>query len=190
MSKELDNKLKATLVKIYVSNVFKGTGFFITPQGHILTAHHVIGDYAGKQIKIVSQRHGTFIATLDQNKTCRGSDLVVLKINFDKDQLVLDCVPLSINLPEERVKLLGIGYPQATEYPETLKEAIFEGHFIRCCNPQTFEVNNAIQGGGQSGGLIYNLETHRVIGVAKAIHNDNVMKNTGLASRLDELFNS
>jgi len=189
MSKELDNKLTSTLVKIYVSNIFKGTGFFITPQGHILTAHHVIADYAGKQIKVVSQRHGSFIANLDQKKNCRGADLTILKINFDKDQLVLDCVPLSINLPEERVKLLGVGYPQATEHPETLKEAIFEGQFVRCCNSQTFEVNNAIQGGGQSGGLIYNLETHRVIGVAKAIHNDNVMKNTGLASRLDELFN-
>ena len=190
MSKKLDNKLKATLVKIYVSNIFKGTGFFITPQGHILTAHHVIDDYAGKQIKVVSQRHGEFRnVTLEKHKTCRSADLIILKINFDKDQLVLDCVPLSINLPEERVKLLGIGYPRGTEQPETLKEAIFEGHFIRCCNPQTFEVNNAIQGAGQSGGLIYNLETHRVIGVAKAIHDGNVMKNTGLASRLDELFN-
>ncbi len=191
MSKELDNKLKATLVKIYVSNIFKGTGFFITPQGHILTAHHVIDDYAGKQIKVVSQRHGEFRnVTLEKHKTCRSADLIILKINFDKDQLVLDCVPLSINLPEERVKLLGIGYPLGTEHPEMLKEAILEGQFIRCCNPQTFEVNNAIQGAGQSGGLIYNLETHRVIGVAKAIHDGNVMKNTGLASRLDELFNS
>ena len=188
MPKELDNKLTATLVKIYISNVFKGTGFFITPQGHILTAYHVIGDYAGNDIEVVSKRHGKFRATLEQLKNCRGSDLAVLKINFDKNQLVLDCVPLSINLPEERVKLLGVGYPKGTEHPEMLTEAIFEGHFIRCCNPQTFEVNNAIQGAGQSGGLIYNLETHRVIGVAKAIHEGNIMKNMGLASRLDELF--
>jgi len=70
MPKELDNKLTATLVKIYVSNVFKGTGFFITPQGHILTAYHVIGDYAGQDIEVVSKRHGKFRATLEQLKNC------------------------------------------------------------------------------------------------------------------------
>jgi hypothetical protein len=56
---------------------------------------------------------------------------------------------------------------------------------------------NAIQGQGQSGGLIYHFATQRLVGLAKAVYGnfdeetkkyDEVLKNEGLAVRFEALF--
>jgi len=188
MSNMLEKQLKATLVKIYVSGKFEGTGFFITPKGHILTAYHVLDDYAGKKIKVVSEKCGTFTNVQVFNKECRGHDLTVLKIEFDRKQIKLDCVPLSKHLPEEeRFEVLGAGFPLANEDPERMKAAIYDGNFVRPSSDfKTFEVDHAIQGKGQSGGLIYDVKNRRVIGVVGQVHEN--IKNSGLAEPLTELF--
>jgi len=52
---------------------------------------------------------------------------------------------------------------------------------------EAFETT-AIEGQGQSGGLIYHVPTQRLIGLAKAIYNNDVTKTTGIAVCFDELF--
>ena len=52
---------------------------------------------------------------------------------------------------------------------------------------EAFETN-AIEGQGQSGGLIYHVATERLIGLATNIYNNEVTKTTGIAARFDKLF--
>ena len=66
-------------MKILVDDNFQGTGFFITPDGYVLTAYHCIGAYFTK-IAIHSPFYGEIIAQLDADKSLKEFDIAVLKV--------------------------------------------------------------------------------------------------------------
>ena len=87
--------LEQATVKILTTSGFKGTGFFINPDGYILTAWHCIAEVIPMPFSIITVETidgKTFTAQLDQQKSVQASDIAVLKI----DSIPEHCVPLGL----------------------------------------------------------------------------------------------
>jgi len=182
--------LEKTTVKISTTSGFKGTGFFITPDGYILTAWHCISETIPLSTTITVETFAGEIlknVQLDQEKSLPGYDIAALKI----EHTTKDCVPLGLITEEHKGgSIIAVGYPAA--YIEGRGIGVYDGIINQLLklpetNIEAFETN-AIEGQGQSGGLIYHVATQRLIGLATDIYNNDVTKTTGIAVRFDKLF--
>jgi hypothetical protein len=182
--------LEKATVKISTTSGFKGTGFFITPDGYILTAWHCIGETIPLSTTIIVKTFDgkTFEnVPLDKEKSLQDYDIAVLKIEYTTE----NSVPLGlITEAHKGDDVIAVGYPAG--YIEGRDIGVYQGIINQLLKlPKTqieaFETN-AIEGKGQSGGLIYHVATQRLIGLAKEIYNNDVTKTTGNAVRFDELF--
>lgn len=45
-AKRIEQYIRNATVKLYVNGSFIGTGFFISPEGYVLTAYHCVGGEA------------------------------------------------------------------------------------------------------------------------------------------------
>jgi len=182
--------LEKATVKISTTSGFKGTGFFITPDGYILTAWHCIKEKIlfSATITVETFDGETFEnVRLDQEKSLQDHDIAVLKIEY----MTENCVPLGlITEAHKGDEVIAVGYPAA--YIEGRGIGVYKGIINQLLKlPKTqidaFETT-AIEGQGQSGGLIYHVATERLIGLATNIYNNEVTKTTGIAARFDKLF--
>jgi S1-C subfamily serine protease len=188
LKKHIHRELTGASVKIFeqVGNnyEFRGTGFFITPDGYLLTAYHCVKD-APDDIFVKTHFDGQFKAVLDQRKSLRDSeyDIAVLKIDYQPNHYL----PLGIVTDEHITdEIVAVGYP-AGHKPENTQIKIFMGRISGFRTDNKIE-NDAVKGQGQSGGLVYHYKTHRVIGLATAGYKPEVILNTGLATRFQPLF--
>lgn len=178
--------LNAT-VKIWVDGEFQGTGFFIAPDGHVLTAYHCIGKPPPKQIVVETRFNGKFVAQLDNNKSLPDIhyDIAVLEI-FGNYQPA-EYLPLGfIDNRHVGDDIVALGCPAGTK-PENAQIGVYFGKISRLRPDNRFE-NDAMKGPGQSGGPVYHYATHRVIGLAAAVYDPAVMVNVGLSVRFEPLF--
>jgi len=183
----LEKTLAKATVKIFVGNNFKGTGFFISADGYILTAFHVVKLYLlGITVQTFSGEQ--YIAQFDEQKSLPDQDLAVLKIQINQAQ----AVPLGmISSQQITDAVLSVGYPlgdrtdspHLADYPHS---GIYCGTIFRLRDDGKIETD-AVRGVGQSGGLLYHFSSRRVIGVAVEGYKPDRMI-AGLAQRLDFLF--
>jgi tetratricopeptide (TPR) repeat protein len=180
-------ELEKATVKISTTSGFKGTGFFISPDGYILTAWHCIAEIIPMPFSTISVETidgKTFDAQLDKEKSIPDSDIAVLKINSTTDY----CVPLGLVIEEHKgSEVMAVGY--AAGYIEGRGMGVYEGIINQFVGTDKIEVP-AIQGSGQSGGLVYHFATQRVIGIAIEVYHGTVLNNEGLAVRLEALFDN
>jgi tetratricopeptide (TPR) repeat protein len=182
--------LEQATVKISTTSGFKGTGFFINPDGYILTAWHCIAEVIPMPFSIITVETiegQTFTAQLAQDKSIQASDIAVLKIDYTTEH----CVPLGLITEKNRGDgVIAIGYPAA--YIEGRGIGVYAGIINQLLKPEKTAIDEfettAIEGQGQSGGLIYHFETQRLIGLAKKIYLNEVTKTTGVAVRFESLF--
>jgi len=188
LKKTIHRELTDASVKIFEKvgekYEFRGTGFFITPNGYLLTAYHCVGE-SPDDIFIKTHFDGKYPAVLDQRKSLRDSeyDIAVLKIDYEPNHYL----PLGM-VSDEHItdEIVAVGYP-AGHKPENTQIKTFIGKISGFRTDNKIE-NDAIKGQGQSGGLIYHYKTHRVIGLATAGYKSEIMLNTGLATRFEPLF--
>jgi len=177
-------ELEEATVKIATDSGFKGTGFFISTDGYILTAWHCIKEVAFQLSQTIFVEYGEgkrFEAFLDSDKSLQNHDIAVLKI----DQLTFNSVPLGlITEAHKDDEVMAVGYPAA--YIEGVGMGAYSGTITRLVKDKL--ATTVVQGQGQSGGLIYHFKTQRVIGIACEVFHDKVMKNEGLAVRFEPLF--
>lgn len=184
LRKQIDRTMENATVKISVANNFKGTGFFITPDGYVLTAYHCIGEYP-PEITVATRFDGNFTARLDADKTLKQLDIAVLKV----EHCTNDCVPLGrVSNQHKEDEIVALGHP-AGHRPENQEIATYSGKISRFCSNQQFETE-AIKGQGQSGGPVYHYQTKRVIGLAVSGYDPNETKVFGIgrAAQFDDLF--
>ncbi|MEK8021923.1 MAG: trypsin-like peptidase domain-containing protein, partial [Candidatus Parabeggiatoa sp.] len=182
--------LEQATVKILTNpGGFKGTGFFINPDGYILTAWHcLVPDInCGATITVETIEGDTFTAQLDNEKSVEDWDIAVLKI----DNTTEHCVPLGLITEENRGdEVIAIGYPAG--YIEGRGIGVYDGIINQLLKREQTDIDafetTAIEGPGQSGGLIYHFATQRLIGLAKEIYFNEITKTTGLAVRFESLF--
>jgi hypothetical protein len=185
--KYIQNALESATVKVSTQSGFKGTGFFITKDGYILTAWHCIKEIIALSFSDVTVYYDeqTFPAQLDQDKSVEGSDIAILKIDY----LPKNYLPLGLIQKEHKgQEVVAVGYPAA--YIEWINDiGVYPGTITRLvAGEKQIEIGSAIQGMGQSGGLVYHYDSQRVIGMAIEVFKEGVMKNAGLAVRFEALF--
>jgi type VI secretion system secreted protein Hcp len=187
--------LEQSTVKISTTSGFKGTGFFISPDGYILTAWHCIREVIPMPFSIITAETidgETIDAQLDKDKSIEANDIAVLKVDHKTEH----CVPLGF-VTEDNIdnKVIAVGYPAAHIDPDR-GMAVYHGRIAQLQGDK-IAIVNAIQGQGQSGGLIYHFTTQRLVGLAKEVYGkfnektqkyDEVLKNEGLAARFEALF--
>jgi hypothetical protein len=186
-------KLKQVTVKVYTSSGFKGTGFFITIDGYILTAWHCIQEVTvpsldSPDIYIECEGGGKFPARLEKDKSIKNLDIAVIKT--ETEHQTNSCIPLgSIPKNPEGDEVISVGYPGIDKNKAGI--GVYSGKITRFVD-EALEIESALQGKGQSGGLIYNWATHRIIGVVKEIYGgdgkETPLKNAGLAAKIDQLL--
>jgi len=185
LKKQIHRELTDASVKIFEkvgkNYEFRGTGFFITPDGYLLTAYHCVGE-SPDDIFVETHFDGKPKAVLDQQKSLRDFeyDIAVLKIDYKPNHYL----PLGIVCDEHKTdKLVTTGYP-AGEIADNQEIGIYFGTISRF-RGNKMEMD-AAKGPGHSGGPVYHYRTHRVIGLVSA--GSKIMFNTGFAARFDPLF--
>ncbi len=183
--KLVHRKIKNATVKIFVGGEFRGTGFFITPDGYLLTAYHCVGEYA-PDIVVKSPFKEEFKARLEKDKslTHRDFDIAVLKTDRKSE----NCLPLG-RVSKHKVidgDVIALGYP-AGKIPGNEDIGTYLGNISKF-RDNKIEIPNAIKGPGQSGGPVYHYATIKVIGLVLAGYEQDEMRDTGLAVRFDSLY--
>jgi len=187
LKKFVQDELEQITVKISTSpksTGFKGTGFFITKAGYILTAWHCIQEAVAfdSNIFIESEAGDKFLGRLDKEKSIADLDIAVIKIPDRIDH----CVPLGRVPKKSRGdEVISVGYPGIHKNKAGI--GVFSGRITRFVDYDV-EVEGAIQGQGQSGGLLYHYATHRIVGVVKEIYKEDMLRSAGLAAKVDFLF--
>jgi len=177
----LQQTLAKATVKIAIGGQFKGTGFFITPDGYILTAFHVIG-VAPPEITVQTFTGEWLPAQFDATKSLSQQDLAILRVNARPAV----CVPLGVISSQQVTdKVLSVGYPLG-DRADNPHLGFYDGSISRLRDDGKIETD-AVRGQGQSGGLLYHHASQRVIGVAVEGYKPERMI-AGLAQRLDSLL--
>lgn len=183
--KRIEQYIRNATVKIYINGSFTGTGFFISPEGYVLTAYHCVDFEAGK-IELATPFDGKVAAQLQPDKSLPAYDLAILKTNHQPSH----CIPLGRVTPD-RVsmsdRVVTIGYP-ASHLTSNQEVGTYKGYISRWRGDDLVELSDAIKGKGQSGGSVYHYGTGRVIGVVTDRYKEGTMVDSGLATRLDRLF--
>jgi len=187
LKKQIHRELTDASVKIFEkvgkNYEFRGTGFFITPDGYLLTAYHCVGE-SPDDIVVKTHFDGQFKAVLDQQKSLRDLeyDIAVLKIDYKPNHYL----PLgSVAEQHKTDQLLTTGYP-AGEIADNQEIGIYFGTISRF-RGNKIEMD-AAKGPGHSGGPVYHYRTHQVIGLISAGYKPEIIFNAGLAVRFDPLF--
>ena len=177
----LQQTLAKATVKIAIGGQFKGTGFFITPDGYILTAFHVIG-VAPPEITVQMFTGEWLPAQFDATKSLPQQDLAILRVNARPAV----CVPLGVISSQQVTDaVLSVGYPLG-DRADNPHLGFYDGSISRLRDDGKIETD-AVRGQGQSGGLLYHHASQRVIGVAVEGYKPERMI-AGLAQRLDSLL--
>jgi len=145
LKKIIHSEIEKALVKIWVNAELKGTGFFITPDGYLLTAYHCVKDYA-LGIKLETST-GDFKAKMYQPLEMVG--LAVLKANYTPSH----CVP--IGKMSEKV--------QASDEIVVLDHSAHaDSGKISRLKSNKIELSNSVE---KSGAPIFHYATRRIIGL-------------------------
>ncbi|MDM8567295.1 hypothetical protein QUF74_16810 [Candidatus Halobeggiatoa sp. HSG11] len=103
------------------------------------------------------------------------------------DHSVGSCIPLGLLSEVINVgdSVVAVGYPGGN-----INEMVghYPSHISRLSGKYKIEIPNAIKGRGQSGGPIYHYKSRRIVGIAQAGYDPDKISDTGLAIRLDLLF--
>jgi hypothetical protein len=179
----VNHLLERAVVKVLIGNVFKGTGFFISPD-YLLTAYHCLGDLVDEEnLFVENQTYGRMRVILDRDKSLRDPKLDIAVLRLADVVTVTDCLPLGVITETQRGdEILAVGYPAGT-----LSFISGEIHGFPEEFPQQF-FNNAMKAKGQSGGVVYHPTLRRVVGIALELYHQEVVANGGLAGRFDVLL--
>jgi tetratricopeptide (TPR) repeat protein len=162
MSQFLEDLLQQCTVKLTISGVSHGTGFFVAP-GLILTCAHVVKGAGGKSIQVRWQNHENWAEAVVEKSFPDPYDLALLRVT-----LPMDSNPPCVYLGEEfqpHDKLYLFGYPDEGD-PQG------EPRTFNCDGKTGSEIpwilfNLGQVRPGMSGSPLLNQQTRKVCGIVK-----------------------
>jgi len=176
----VNHLLERAVVKVLIGNVFKGTGFFISPD-YLLTAYHCLGDLVDEEnIFVENQTYERMRVILDRNKSFPSQEIDIAVLKLVSVKIINDYLPLGL-VTENHLndEILVAGYPLGGwQSPRGDIRGFSKEH------PQQF-FTNAMVAEGQSGGAVYHCKMNRIVGIALNLHRRS---RDGLAGRFDVLF--
>lgn len=149
-----------------------GTGFFITSNGYLVTAYHVIGD--ARTITVKDGGGATHAATVVAADT--HNDLIILKVDG-----VFDALPIApSNSVRPGTKVITMGFPhvdiQGGEPKVT--EGIISSSSGIDNDPTVFQISVQVQS-GNSGGPLVTMEGSVVGIINSKLNSVSMLKSTG-----------
>lgn len=122
-TKDIDRKRKAAVM---IEKFGHGSGFFITKQGHILTAAHVVGDAERIRVVTSGKKQKLVARVLRVDKT---RDVALLKLEEIPDGLDIVTLPLRAQWPSvgEDAYMIGAPYDSKTAQ-DTVTKGIISAH--------------------------------------------------------------
>ena len=154
----------------------QGTGFVISPRGHILTCEHVIGEQKAATLWIQGKRMEADVACKDKEK-----DLALLRIKTSDSfiPLVFDFK----NEPKMGDEVFTMGFPMSNILGNSprLTKGLVNSEVGLKDNPRQIQVSAEVQP-GNSGGPIFN-KNGVVIGIIQKMLNRSQNANFGLKSK-------
>jgi len=149
--------------------VSSGSGFFVSEDGYILTAEHVVHNALDKIVVFVLngnklEPHSGKIISINED-----ADVALLKIE-GKDYNYLDFEEKEI---KDGMDIGFIGYPLGIQYPVTHKGILsgrISSKYPEKLNPVNIFMINAFVNSGNSGGPLFNANNGKVIGIINMRH--------------------
>ena len=165
-----------------------GTGFVISEQGHVLTAHHVIKD---KSQVLVGPIEGDKWRVAQVVKVDEAKDLALLKARLDRPSLALAdwaSVP-------QGLETLVIGYPQprVQGFSKKITAGIYNGERHQTAFSHNFQLSAEIQQGNSGGpvfapdGTVMGLITQKLNAQAVAEKTGDFAQNVNYAVKSQHL---
>lgn len=184
---EIDSATSPGTQDTYSKYIASGTGFFIDPNGYIITNHHVIEKAKGIDVFVTeSSMTSTYNA-----KTViidKSNDLAILKIT-DSAFARLDPIPYTIGIGTKDVgtSVFAMGYPQLSYLGDEIKvtDGIISSKSGYQGDVTTYQISAPIQS-GNSGGPLFDKNGH-VIGITNA--GVSGLDNVGYAIKISYITN-
>jgi len=149
-----------------------GTGFFITENGYLVTANHVVGDSRSITVKdSAGITHSASIVAADTH-----NDLIILKIDG-----MFSALPIASSTAiHSGAKVITMGFPhidiQGGEPKVT--EGIISSSSGIDNDPTVFQISVPVQS-GNSGGALVNMDCSVVGIINSKLNSVSMLKNTG-----------
>jgi len=146
--KIIHSEIEKSIVKIWINSELRGTGFFITPDGYLLTAYHCVKDYS-LGIRLETSAGGEPIkAQLDEDNSLRKFDIAVLKTTSTPPS---HCIPIG-KVPEKL----------ADDEIVVLGDHAYSGKISHFLKGHKIELTDSV---GESGCPVFHYATKRIIGL-------------------------
>ena len=146
----------------------QGTGFFISPNGHLLTCAHVVESAGGWENVRVNGQGVELVYLGDRTR----DDFAILQLSGYQGA----SVPLAVNFqPMDRFLSIGYGrtdFPQGASIDGTITDMNPQSEFSNLPMLRLrVKANSQQVQGGYSGSPVFDAETQRVIGIIAAYDN-------------------
>jgi hypothetical protein len=169
-SMDISESLRKAVVAILDDNgkVF-GTGFFVTPDGYILTCYHVIEKFlSAKKVDIRTAEGGKLQATFEEDRSCPDKDIDFAILRVD-DSGHFSCLPLGSDF-EVGDEWYSLGYVYPSTYDcDSNQGTIFSKPPRLDSDNYDIRLKSELPiRGGFSGSPLLNMNTGKVIGVIKS----------------------
>lgn len=134
-----------------------GTGFFVSPQGHLITNFHVLAGRYAADVRTAAGKSYRVKAVLAENK---AADLVKLEVDIPPEEV--SWIPLDDRVPEIAERVVVVGSPMGLE--QTVSDGIVSS--VRDIPPvgTVFQMSAPISP-GSSGSPVVSMKG-RVVGIA------------------------
>jgi S1-C subfamily serine protease len=145
-----------------------GSGFFISPQGHILTNAHVVGDALRTRVITADKEHSLVAEVLRVDKP---RDVAVLKLEEIPPDMHIHTLPLRTDWPDVGEDVYAIGAPQdRRKLADTVTKGIVSAHrkaFMMAGHRQNYIQADLGVHPGNSGGPLLD-EKGNIVGLSVA----------------------
>ncbi len=170
------DKILETAVRVQTGGGH-GSGYFITPQGHIITNAHVVGysDWARITTKGRKRKIQAEVLRVD-----RPRDVALLRIIEIPDKMAISTLPIRTEIPKIGDDLYAIGAPLAKGHQDTVTRGIMSKYFYKKMEKQYYIQSDVSIHQGNSGGPLLD-ENGNIVGMSVAGYAiDDVGRGAGL----------
>lgn len=148
-----------------------GSGFFISPQGHILTNDHVVGDAHRVRVSLPGYKNA-IPAEIIRRSDLR--DAALLKLEYIPDDLRIVTAPIRRDWPAVSETIFAVGAPMDRYLANTVTRGIVSAHrtaFVRARKQNRIQADVEIHAGNSGGPL---LDAHgNIVGIAVEGYGDD-----------------
>ena len=173
---DADRKRRAAVM--IETGIGHGSGFFISPQGHILTNDHVVGEARRVRVSIPGYKNALPAEVL---RASSRRDAALLKLEQVPPDLDIVTLPVRRDWPAVSETIFAVGAPRDRVLANTVTRGIVSAHrskFVQARKVDMIQADVEVHGGNSGGPL---LDAYgNVVGIAVMAYTDGDGAGMGL----------